>query len=524
MNNINKGLKLMRNLKIRKLLHSLNIYLFGNFFLYQRWLRKNLNQPSFSFDFKEKVMIYISDTHPKLLNKTLVSIKKQSYSNYEYKVLHPCQINDVLYETNYCMFIESGDLLTENCLNQLMYLIKDNDAIYADHDINHRWIKSEPKFKPDFSIDLLRSYPYIHHAVLFKTNVLKTSSYQNLDCFIYEQLLYLYETKKTIGHVQHILFHFSREILITHNLVSILKKHYDDLNIEAVITQSSYYIQTQYVNKKGKASIIIPNKDHYEDLKKCMDSIFKYTPSALFEIIIVENNSETKEIFDYYEQLKQYTNITIVYWKDIFNYSAINNYGVSFAKNEYLLFLNNDIEILHHGWLEAMLGACSRKDIGIVGVKLIYSERKVQHGGVVVGTWGLAAHMFLAQDEHYQGYMYRAAVKQNLSAVTAACMMTKRSVFEEVGKFEEQLEVAFNDIDYCLKVSTSNYLVLFDPDIILIHHESLSRGSDEISPVKKARFDSEVAFMNKKWQAFIEKGDPYYNKHLTLDRTDYMLK
>ena len=171
-----------------------------------------------------------------------------------------------------------------------------------------------------------------------------------------------------------------------------------------------------------------------------------------------------------------------------------------------------------------MLGVIQREEVGIVGAKLLYGDHKVQHGGIFLGNASIAAHMFLGQDENYQGYMYRAAVKQDLSAVTAACLMTKKDLFFELDGFEEELKVAFNDIDYCLRVRTKDKLIVFDPEVVLIHHESLSRGSDEVSSEKKQRFNSEVAFMKERWESFLLDGDPYYNINLTLDRTDYMIK
>lgn len=524
MDKINKGLKLIKELKIKRLLRSLNIYLFGDFFLYQGWLRKNLNRPDYKIALTDKIMIYVCDTNHKLLSRTLNSIKKQTYSYYAVKIIQPCELSQLHITADYCMFLESGDRLTTNCLCEMMRNIRDRDAVYSDHDLYSYFSFSRPKFKPDFSIDLLRSYPYIHHAILFKTKALSRLETPCFDAFMYEQMLDLFVNKKLVGHVPNVLFHFQREMPIDKTLGEILFNHYQKLDLAVKVDQSSYYFQTEYLPKEALVSIIIPNKDHQEDLKKCMDTIFKYTDPNLFEIIIVENNSETKEIFTYYEELNKIKNIRVVYWKSIFNYSAINNFGATFANGDYLLFLNNDVEIINKDWLLRMLGVIQREEVGIVGAKLLYGDHKVQHGGVVIGTWGLAAHMFLGQEESYQGYMHRAAVKQNLSAVTAACLLTKKELFFELQGFEEALKVAFNDIDYCLRVRTKDKLIVFDPEVVLIHHESLSRGSDEVSLEKKQRFESEVAFMKERWESFLLDGDPYYNVNLTLDRTDYMIK
>lgn len=523
MKNIKKGIRLLKNLQIKRLFRSLNIYLFGDLFIYLGWQKKYLNRPSYLISGNDSIRIIIYNNNRQKLKRTINSIKRQSYTYYQITIIEQLPYQLKIKEP-YVIFLKSGDILTTNALNNLLYHVHDASCIYSDHDLKCRYIYRKPKFKPDFSIDFLRSYPYIHRAVMFKTTALYKKEISNIDDFIYQQLLLLYEKQETIVHVPHVLFHFNNEISITASLENVLMKHYQRMNLLAKVERKQNYFKTQYFHYNKKASIIIPNKDHKDDLKKCIDSIYKYTNPNLFEIIIIENNSETKEIFDYYEELKKIDNIRIVYWENIFNYSAINNFGASFAHYDQLLFLNNDVEILSNDWLDRMLGDISREDVGIVGTKLLYGNHTVQHGGVIVGTWGLAAHMFLGQKEDYQGYMYRAVVKQNLSAVTAACMMVKKSVFEEVNGFEEILKVAFNDIDLCLKVRTGQYLVMFDPDIVLIHHESLSRGSDEVSVEKKERFNSEVNFMKKKWKVFLEKGDPFYNKNLTLDRTDYMVK
>lgn len=524
MGNIKKGLKLIKEMKIKRLLRNLDIYLFGDFFLYQGWLRRHLNRPDYKIALTDKITIYVCDVHHSLLQRTLNSIKKQTYPYYEVKVIQPIDLSQLDVESDYCMFLESGDLLTKNALCELIRNIRNRDAVYSDHDLYNHFFFSKPKFKPDFSIDLLRSYPYIHRAILFTKEAVSKVDTNQFDSFIYEQLLNLFVDKRLVGHIPNVLFHFQNEIQITKSLGDTLLSHYQKLNLSVKIDQSSFYFQSEYLSKESLVSIIIPNKDHKEDLKKCIDTIYEYTDPHLFEIIIIENNSETKEIFDYYEELLLIKNIRVVYWDGIFNYSAINNYGATFANGNYLLFLNNDVEIINNDWLLRMLGVIEREEVGIVGAKLLYGDHKVQHGGVVVGTWGLAAHMFLGQEEYYQGYMYRAAVKQNLSAVTAACLMTKRDLFFELKGFEEQLKVAFNDIDYCLRVREKNKLVVFDPEVVLIHHESVSRGSDDVSEEKRQRFNSEVTFMKERWKRFLSNGDPFYNVNLTLDRTDYMIK
>ena len=205
----------------------------------------------------------------------------------------------------------------------------------------------------------------------------------------------------------------------------------------------------------------------------------------------------------------------VVRWEKEFNYSAINNFGINNSDGEYVILLNNDTEIITKDWIEEMLGVCQRSDVGIVGAKLYYPDDTVQHAGVVVGLGGIAGHIMNGIDRNEPGYMMKALIKQNVSAVTAACLMVKRSVFDEVGGLEEELKVAFNDVDFCLKVREKGYMIVYNPDVELYHYESKSRGMED-TPEKIARFGSEIDYMRKKWNDVLEHGDPFYNKNFSL--------
>ena len=271
-------------------------------------------------------------------------------------------------------------------------------------------------------------------------------------------------------------------------------------------------------------SIIIPSKDHINDLELCVSSIEEKTTWKNYEIIIVENNSVEKETFVYYETLKnRYPNVRILTWKKEFNYSAINNFAVREAQGEYLLFLNNDVEIITDSWLEEMLQLCQQKDVGIVGAKLYYPDDTIQHAGVVVGLGGVAAHILCKLPRDAQGYMGRLRCVQEMSAVTAACMMVKTSVFKSVDGFDEELKVAFNDIDLCMKVRSKEEKIIFTPYAELYHYESKSRGMED-TPEKQLRFSREVNCFRRKWERELLKGDPYYSPNLTLNNTDCSLR
>ena len=282
-----------------------------------------------------------------------------------------------------------------------------------------------------------------------------------------------------------------------------------------------FYKVKYSVQGKPLVSIIIPNKDQVEALAQCLESVGK-SSYPNYEIIIVENNSENKETFAFYQQI-QSERIRVVVWEGEFNYSGINNYGVKYAKGDYLILLNNDIEVIAKDWMEEMLGNCQREDVGVVGAKLYYPDDTIQHAGIVVGIGGVAGAVFVGMPGAYSGYFHKASIQQNLSAVTAACMMVKRTVYEELGGLEEKLKVAFNDVDFCLRVREKGYLVVYNPAVELYHYESKSRGVED-SKQKVRRFQNEIEYMRKHWLKLLKDGDPMYNPNLTLTKWDYTLK
>jgi GT2 family glycosyltransferase len=227
--------------------------------------------------------------------------------------------------------------------------------------------------------------------------------------------------------------------------------------------------------------------------------------------------------FKLYDELKELENVKIVIWNKPFNYASINNFAVNFAAGEFLLFLNNDTEVINPDWLERLLEHAQRPDVGAVGAKLYYHDDKIQHAGVIIGIGGVAGHSHKFFPREADGYMGRAKVIQNLSAVTAACMMMRKEVFEEIGGFDEGYPYAFNDVDLCMKIREKGYLIVWTPYAQLYHYESKSRGYEDI-PEKRERFKKEIEYFQKKWKLIFDKGDPYYNPNLTLDREDFSIK
>jgi GT2 family glycosyltransferase len=270
-------------------------------------------------------------------------------------------------------------------------------------------------------------------------------------------------------------------------------------------------------------SIILPFKDKPEYLQRCLDSIMK-SSYRNFEILLISNNSEEKETFSVVNEfLQQDARIKFHEYNQPFNYSAINNWGASQANGDYLLFLNNDTEVINFDWIEAMLEQAARQQIGAVGAKLLYSDKTIQHAGVILGIVGVANHAFRHLPNEQHGYFGYSNVIRNYSAVTAACLMLQAIKFWEVDGFdEEHLAISYNDVDLCLKLLKKGYRNVYTPYARLYHYESVSRESDKQAP-EGERFSGEKEFMLKKWGNLI-KNDPYYNTNLTLEREDYSLR
>lgn len=280
--------------------------------------------------------------------------------------------------------------------------------------------------------------------------------------------------------------------------------------------------RTRYTIKgTPSVSILIPNCEHIADLRTCLDSIFGKTTWPDYEIVIVENNSTAPELFDYYERIqREHANVRVVTWEGAFNYSAVNNYGAQFCTGEYLLLLNNDVEVITPDWIEEMLMFAQRPDVGAVGAKLYYPDGTIQHAGVCLGLGSVAGHYFAHVDGENVGYMGRLLYPQNMTAVTAACMLLRREVWDKAGGLDEAWALAFNDVDLCLRIRKAGYHIVWTPFAELYHLESASRGTDD-TPEKKKRFDGEKLRFRTRWAKELEAGDPYYNPNLSLQRSDF---
>ena len=441
--------------------------------------------------------------------------------------------------------LDHDDLLAPNALYEIVKILQDHpqaDALYTDEDKVTTELDEhfQPHLKPDFNLDLLRSNNYIcHFFVVRKSIVEKAGGFRKEfdGAQDYDFIFRCTEKAGEVLHVPEILYHWrTHKASTADNPASkmyafeagkrAIEAHLERTGTKGEVshTQDLGFYRVKYpVQGKPLVSVIIPNKDEKETLQTCLEMLEKNTGYQNFEIIIVENNSTTDEIFRYYKELSGNRKIHLLRWGKEFNYSAINNFAVAHAKGEYLLFLNNDVKSINPDWLEEMLGVCQRPEVGGVGAKLIYPDNTIQHAGCVIGMGGIAGHMFVDMPADRTGYLHKASLLQDMSAVTAACLLMKKEVFEQAGGFTEELAVAFNDVDLCLKVRKNGYLIVYDPYGKLYHMESKTRGAED-SKEKVRRFQTEIEYMRCHWIDILKNGDPCYNKNLSLTKWNYSLK
>lgn len=446
---------------------------------------------------------------------------------------------------DYVGFLDHDDLLAPNALYEAAaYLEKypQTDMLYTDEDKVTEDLSAhfQPHLKPDFNLDLLRSNNYICHFLIVKrTLALRAGEFRQEyeGAQDYDFVLRCADQACRIGHVPEILYHWRTSRSSTADNPASKMYAYDagKRAIEAHLQRRGekgevslkkdlgFYRVVYPVKKQERISVVIPSKDQWETLKACLDSIREKTTYPDYEIIVVENNSREPETFAYYKTIDGRDNIRVITWDKPFNYSAINNFGIRHASGQYVICLNNDIQVITGGWMEELLGVCQREEVGVVGAKLYYPDDTIQHAGIVVGIGGIAGSLFVGMKRERSGYLHKASLMQDLSAVTAACMMVKKKAFEEAGGFEEKLAVAFNDVDLCLKIREKGYLVVYDPYVEMYHYESKTRGREDTKE-KVRRFQGEIEYMRTRWIGILKEGDPCYNKNLSLSKWNYSLK
>jgi len=528
------------------------------------------------------LILPVYEISPKILSETIESVKTQIYSNWELIIVDDNsnrldlkrklieldgsdnRIKVIFRDTNghiskasntgiqkcrgqYILFLDHDDLLRKHSLLRFAQVINTNLSckfIYSDEDkINAFGKRVDPYFKPDWNPDLLLSQNYICHLTCIHSDLVRQVSgfregfegCQDWDLFLrVTELL----NEDDIIHIPEVLYHWRKGSGSTASGVGAKKYVYEnsiktvesalerrEVNAKVELTgKPNNYIRVKYQISEPLplVSIVIPTRDHSDLLRVCVDGILNKTTYHNYEILILDNESEDKKTLSYFESLNSNDRIKILKIAGEFNYSKINNEGVKETNGDLILLLNNDIEPINDDWLTELVSLAERSEIGCVGSKLLYPCNTIQHGGVVLGLGGLAGHAFKGYPSDHKGYKNRLNLVQNYSAVTAACLMVKKELFERVNGFnEEDLIVAFNDVDLCLKINKLGFRNLWTPYALLYHHESASRG-DDLSPKKQKRFQKEADYIKKTWKQII-LNDPCYNVNLTLDREDFSI-
>lgn len=547
--------------------------------------RMAMEGTQFSRDITFSILVPLYNTPKKFLTEMIDSVREQTYGKWELCLAdgsdaehayvgeicrrYAAEDKRVIYRklqrnegisgnTNECFRMATGeyialfdhdDILHPSVLFAYMKAICEQDAdyIYCDEatfkngNID-RMITLH--FKPDYAIDNLRANNYICHFSAFSRHLLEgtelfRSQYDGSQD--HDMILRLTTRAKHVVHVPKLLYYWrshkasvasdiSAKLYCIESARGAVADHLRTCGMDHFEITSTRAFETIFriryqLTAYPKISILIANKDHYEDLSRCVSSILEKSSYENYEIIIVENNSNTREIRAYYEEIGQHPRVKIVTYEGVFNYSRINNYGASFAEGEFLLLLNNDTQVITVNWMEEMLMYGQRSDVGAVGAKLYYEDKTIQHAGIVLG---LGAHR-TAGHTHYKvnienvGYMGRLCYAQDVSAVTGACLLVRREWFEELGGLDESFAVALNDVDFCLRLRELGLLNVFTPFAELYHFESKSRGLDD-SAERASRYDEESARFREKWKAVLEAGDPYYNPNFSLDRSDFSLR
>lgn len=539
----------------------------------------------FDKEIKYSILVPLYNTPQKFLVEMIDSVMEQTYTNFElcladgsdpehkyvgayckeesskdsrikYKKLDKNQ--GISGNTNECYKMATGnyiglfdhdDILHPSVLYEYTKAICDKDAdyLYCDEATFKKGNIDNMitlHFKPDYAIDTLRANNYICHFSVFNRKLLEGTELfrsQFDGSQDHDMILRLTTAAEHVVHVPKLLYYWrshkgsvasdiSAKTYAIEAARGAVSEHLHTMGFEGFEVLSTRAFETIFriryqLLSNPKISVIIPNYNHCEDLKRCVTSILEKSTYDSYEIIIVENNSTEPEIFRYYESLKDNPFITIVTHKGAFNYSKINNYGVSFATGEYLLLLNNDTEVITRNWIEELLMYAQRSDIGAVGAKLYYKDMSIQHAGIVLnlGAHRTAGHTHYKVNMENVGYMGKLCYAQDVTAVTGACLMVRKSLYMEVGGLDETFEIALNDVDFCLKLRGLGYLNLWNPYCELYHYESKSRGLDDKAD-KARRYDEESTHFRTKWKSVLEQGDPYYNPNFSLDRSDYSIR
>ncbi len=527
-------------------------------FDYQRWIRaRELSSATVGYQ-KKLILHRMPDIIVMILRpeeeaqpdmQTLQSVRRQTYQKTSVSDVLTTHISD----DAYLLCVKNGSLLTQDALFRMTEAVQGGaDAVYADEDsyeqIDRENRYSRPLFKPDYNPEYLRSCNYIGTPFMVRAGLIRSFYREegtvpsawilNDPAVFYEYVLRCSRRAQEQGgivHVPRVLCHVRSGEGEEEKIAEEISKDAHE-RMRAVLERDiqregcsgrvedgpwkgTFHISYDLVSRP-LVSIVIPNKDNYSVLENCIWSIRNRTTYTEYEIVIVENNSTQKETFEYYRKLEEEGTARIVRYDHPFHFSRIVNEGVRHAGGEYVILMNNDVTVRTGDWIERLLAHCQRPGIGAVGPKLLYPDLRVQSAGIVVGIMGYAGSMMVLEDGEDPGYMGRGALVQNMSAVTAACVMVRKDVYQNAGGFAEDLPVALNDVDFCLRLVQEGYRNVLEPSAVMIHHESLSRGLEDTAQ-KRKRFNKEKTVFRKRWAEFLKQGDPAYNPNLSRRRCDW---
>jgi len=441
-------------------------------------------------------------------------------------------------------FMDQDDLLHETALAYVLKELnnhRDTDILYTDEDkVSQKGKHIHPHFKPDWSPDNFLSRNYIGHFTVIRKTLLdeiggfREGYHGSQD---YDLLLRATEKTANIRHIPKILYHWrmhEQSVALNEGAKNYAYDHgqaalndaFERRGIKAkaklIEGLPGIYTVDYELSHSPLVSVIIPTKDNAEVLSTCLYSLFERTSYHNFEVLLLDNNSTQKELFELTDQyVEKYPGrFRVVTCRYPFNFSKLMNEGVAKSKGDYILFLNNDTEVLQNNWMDEMLKHAQRPEVGAVGVKLLFPNDTIQHGGVVIGMGGVAGHTFIGKEKDDPGYFYYLRTVSNYSAVTAACLMVRKKLYHEVNGFDENLAVEYNDVDFCLKLIEAGYYNVFLSEVVLYHYESLSRGHPHATRESYKRHLTEVAYFRKRWQYFIDE-DPFYNINLSRISTHF---
>lgn len=484
------------------------------------------SQKEFKFNFNPNFCI-ITEKEELLFKE---SLEQQTYNKFVVATLN--NIKEI--DCDYYVICNSFLSLAPNFLFEIVSELNKNrdiDFFYFDEDrVDEKGNRKEPFFKVDFSPDTLRSCNYIGNAICISKKIFEEIGLLDYiddkeSLHLYDIILRVSEKTKNISHISKILIHIFEDKykFDSDKDKKAISDHLDRIGLNGIV-KDGFVSETYKIEYKIKGnplvSIIIPNHNHKKDLETCINSIIEKTTYSNYEILIVENHSTDEGIFEYYKELEKVSNIKILIYSDKFNYASVNNFAVKESKGDYLILLNNDVELLTPSWIEEMLIYAQRDDVGAVGVKLYYPDNTIQHVGIIFGILEDVVHQLRYFSKNSSGYGNNFSVVQNLSCATGACIMSSRKKYLEVGGLDERFKISFNDVDYCLKLRNKDYFVIFNPFVEAIHNECSTRGFNDTEE-KIELFQKEKKIFLDKWGNYTE---PYYNENLTRSDWDFSIK